>query len=123
LERSDQKELLRQMVERVVVNPAGKAKLELRAPFAYLRDISDQVRDRSAVSGAEGEGKTKTGNVSPAGLSEPQCSDWVLSCGKSRSQSEHFSSNSPLDCIQQIEFPQRTGVVRFIDPNRLLAVR
>ena len=29
-ERSDQKELLHQMVERVVVNPAGKVKLELR---------------------------------------------------------------------------------------------
>jgi hypothetical protein len=47
LERSDQKELLRQMVERVVVNPAGKAKLELRAvrvPARHLRSGTGQKR-------------------------------------------------------------------------------
>ncbi len=44
LTRSDQKELLRLMVERVVVNPEGKVRLELRAPFGYLHDISERMR-------------------------------------------------------------------------------
>jgi hypothetical protein len=53
LERSDQKELLRQMIERVVVNSDGKAALELRAPFTYLKDISDQMRRVGTVSGVK----------------------------------------------------------------------
>ena len=40
LERSDQKELLRLMVEKVVVDAEGKVRLELYAPFAYLYEIS-----------------------------------------------------------------------------------
>ncbi len=43
LERSDQKELLRLMVEKVVVDAEGKVRLELRAPFAYLYEISERV--------------------------------------------------------------------------------
>jgi site-specific DNA recombinase len=84
LERSDQKELLRQMVERVVVNPAGKAKVELRAPFAYLSDISNQVRGSGAVSGCEDGSETQTGSESAAGSGNTQCSDWVLFCGENR---------------------------------------
>jgi len=34
LERSDQKQLLRYMVERVLIDPAGQIRLELCAPFA-----------------------------------------------------------------------------------------
>ncbi len=44
LERKDQKELLRQVVSRVVVNDAGNVSLELRTPFAYLRDLTDKTR-------------------------------------------------------------------------------
>lgn len=44
LERSEQKELLRQAVERVVVNEAGTVTLEMRTPFAYLRDLADEIR-------------------------------------------------------------------------------
>jgi len=43
LERSDQKELLLHMVERVIIDPEGIIRLELRTPFAYLQDISDKV--------------------------------------------------------------------------------
>jgi DNA invertase Pin-like site-specific DNA recombinase len=78
LERSDQKELLRQMVERVVVNSDGKATLELRAPFTYLKDISDQMRRVGTVSGVKNSGKTKTSLVSSAGSRRSNCSDWVL---------------------------------------------
>ena len=38
LERKNQKELLRQVISRVVVNETGNVSLELRTPFAYLHD-------------------------------------------------------------------------------------
>ncbi len=38
-ERSDQKELLRHVVSRVVIDNEGTISLELRAPFAYLHNI------------------------------------------------------------------------------------
>lgn len=40
----DQRELLRQMIERVIVDSAGNVRLELRTPFSYLQDVSEQVR-------------------------------------------------------------------------------
>ena len=56
LERGDQKELLRQMVERVVVNPEGTViRLELLPPFAYLDDV------RKRIAGSTAQGKVKTG--------------------------------------------------------------
>ncbi len=46
LGRSDQKELLRQMVERVVVNPEGMIiRLELFPPFYYLRQVIEQAQN------------------------------------------------------------------------------
>jgi hypothetical protein len=35
LERDDQRELLREIVERVIVDPAGNVRLELQTPFPY----------------------------------------------------------------------------------------
>jgi hypothetical protein len=103
------------------LNDAGNVALELRTPFAYLRGLTDEIR---TVKKQRKRGKVKKKTDGNDTVSSPgACSNQLQSCGKSRSQSEHFSSNSPLDCIAQIEFPQRTGVVRFIDPNRLLAVR
>ncbi len=44
LERSQQRELLREIVERVVVNREGKLiRLELLPPFAYINDVSKRV--------------------------------------------------------------------------------
>ncbi len=71
----DQKELLRQLVERVVVNPEGKIRLELRTPFAYLKELSDQVGAEGSEDGA-GLSKTKTNGQNPVG----QCSDWLQVC-------------------------------------------
>ncbi len=81
LDCSDQKELLRHMVERVIVDPAGNTRLELRAPFAYLRDISDEVRGAGKSSG-KGK-KAKTARIS-SGLGSGNCSDNFLSCGENR---------------------------------------
>ena len=43
LSRDDKRELLRQMVERVLVDSDGSVRLVLRTPFSYLREITDQV--------------------------------------------------------------------------------
>lgn len=44
LERSDQKDLLRQIVERVIVDDDGQVILELRTPFGYLNTLVDGIR-------------------------------------------------------------------------------
>lgn len=79
LERSDQKDLLRYMVERVIVDPAGKIRLELCAPFAYLQDITERVR-RGASAISKGR-KAKTASNS-SGLGSGSSSDNFLSCGE-----------------------------------------
>lgn len=82
LERSNQKELLRQMVERVIVDLHGNVRLELRAPFAYLTDIAAQVEGLTVRS--SGLENTKTSKLASAGLCGPSRSDWVLCCGRDR---------------------------------------
>lgn len=82
LSRDDKHELLRQMVERVIIDPEGTIRLELRTPFAYLRDISGTVRgDRGS---SDLSTKAKTDSCVAIGLSSGQCSDSVLSCGEDR---------------------------------------
>ena len=78
LERSDQKELLRHMVERVIIDPEGTIRLELRTPFAYLRDISDKVRGNG--EGSDLRTKAKADSSKAIGLGPGQCSDSVLLC-------------------------------------------
>jgi DNA invertase Pin-like site-specific DNA recombinase len=69
LERSHQKDLLRHIVERVVVDPEGRIiRMELLPPFAYLNTLFHQVTARNTGNDA---GKTKTSQQ--AG----QCSDWL----------------------------------------------
>ena len=74
LERSNQKELLRHMVERVIIDSVGNIQLELRAPFVYLCEISHQINDK----GQDGPlpVNTKTDRF-PIGLSVGACSDTV----------------------------------------------
>lgn len=79
LQRKDQKELLRQMVERVVVNHEGIVRLELRAPFAYLKDLTDEVRTMSERSGVSRE-KKAGGECSPASRVQ-QSSTWFQLSG------------------------------------------
>lgn len=82
LERSNQKELLRHMVERVIIDPEGTIRLELRTPFAYLRDISDTVRGNRGSSTSST--KAKADSIVTIGSSSGQCSVSVLSCGEDR---------------------------------------
>jgi DNA invertase Pin-like site-specific DNA recombinase len=61
LDRGEKKELLRLMVERVIVNTEGKIRLELRAPFAYLNETHQKVR------GGENKNASVTGACSDDG--------------------------------------------------------
>ena len=74
LERGDQKELLRQVIERVVVNAEGRIRLELRTPFVYLKDLTDEIRSVSRREGRRSE--MKTCRIIPASIQE-QCSNWL----------------------------------------------
>ena len=88
LERSDQKELLRLMVEKVVVDPEGKVRLELRPPFAYLQEISERVR----CQGKAGADKTKASECAGS------CSDWILDCGQYRTRTYNPSHVKGVLC-------------------------
>ena len=62
MERSEQKALLREMVERVVVDSEGRVlRLELLPPFSYLRWLTQQIRGKRSRSGV----KTKTAKFPP----------------------------------------------------------
>jgi hypothetical protein len=74
LERSDQNELLRQVVEQVIVNAEGIVKLELQTPFVYLKDLTDEIR---SVNRREGiRPKMKIGGDFSADP-HPECSNWI----------------------------------------------
>ena len=104
---------LRQVIERVIVNAEGIEKLELRTPFAYLKDLTDEIR---SVNRSEGiRPQMKIGGDFSADF-HPGCLNWIqVSWGKC-SQFEHPSlarSNTTFEFIQQITFPQRALLARF----------
>lgn len=80
LQRSDQKELLRQVVERVIVDDDGQVSLELRTPFGYLSTLASDVKRekrRSDKTVKRGHYATKNGEgISPT-VSPEQCSSHV----------------------------------------------
>jgi hypothetical protein len=90
LERSDQKDLLRQMVERVVVNPEGKIiRLELLPPFSYLRHVTERVQNSG---GGAVEGKQN------ASAKAGTCSDYVQSGDPGRIRTYGTWLKRPLFC-------------------------
>jgi len=110
LQRKDQKELLRQVVHRVVVNDAGNVSLELRTPFAYLRDLTDEIK---AVSTGRKGGKAEKRTGSPETAGSPgACSSQLQSCGEKRNLSEQSSSLNRSTFIQRIQFPYHAHLVR-----------
>ena len=105
LERGDQKELLRQVVHRVVVNDAGNVSLELRTPFAYLRELTDEIRNVSEQRKRR-KTVTKNGGAVPA-VSSGACSNLLQSCWGKWNQVEHPHHLNTLYFTNRIEFPQR----------------
>ena len=76
LQRSDQKELLRQVVERVIVDDDGQVSLELRTPFGYLNTlVSDIKREkrRSEKTVKRGRKATKNGEGNSPTVSPELC--------------------------------------------------
>jgi DNA invertase Pin-like site-specific DNA recombinase len=62
LERDRQNKLLREMVKRVVVNPEGTIlRMELLPPFAYLKEVTDRVRQESEDPGRNGKTSMEAG--------------------------------------------------------------
>jgi DNA invertase Pin-like site-specific DNA recombinase len=85
LERSDQKELLRHVVSRVVIDNEGIISLELRAPFAYLQNINDELRKgQQAQEDNLANSEKKTGEDDFTGFPKTECSLTILSCGEDR---------------------------------------
>ena len=96
LERKDQKELLRQVVSRVVVNDAGSISLELRTPFAYLRDLTDEIR---TVKTQRRRGKTGKKNGRPESAVLPgACSSQLQSYWGGRIRTYECRIQSPEPC-------------------------
>ncbi|MBZ0303440.1 MAG: recombinase family protein [Anaerolineae bacterium] len=83
LERNDQKELLRHMISRVVIDHEGSISLELRSPFSYLQDITKRIQ-YGAVEENQGCSKKKTGEVVFTGVPRTECSLTALCCGEDR---------------------------------------
>lgn len=88
----DQKDLLREIVERVVVDPSGKViRLELLPPFSYLHQLSEKFNGRENCNIRGGKTKTST----KAGL----CSTKVASGGGVENRTRvyrnrHYASTS-----------------------------
>ncbi|MBE2271880.1 MAG: recombinase family protein, partial [Anaerolinea sp.] len=68
LEVSAQRELLLHMVRQVVVNTDGEIVLELNAPFAYLKDLSDRAKRGQRVNPSEMQ--------TSSAFEGAGCSDW-----------------------------------------------
>jgi hypothetical protein len=95
LERDDQRELLREMVERVIVDPAGNVRLELQTPFSYLQDLSKQVRNCGGETSSSLENKTTSKDAGRNGL---ECSNQVLLSWEGRTRTYNLGLQRPLLC-------------------------
>jgi hypothetical protein len=110
LERADQKELLRQVVQQVIVNAEGTIRLELRAPFAYLKELTDEIREVSSrLEGNERETKTDSLRTVRDGTN---CSSWLQECWNNRNLSEQSPDLHRSVFIQRIQFPYHAHLVR-----------
>lgn len=78
LEVSAQRELLLHMVRQVVVNTDGEIVLELNAPFAYLKDLSDRAKRGQRANPSEMQ--------TSSAFEGAGCSDWLQSVSTARTR-------------------------------------
>jgi hypothetical protein len=91
LSRGDQKELLRNVVERVVVNTEGEIeRVDLLPPFAYLREVCEKVSGGEETS--ENLARIETGDVAAT------CSSKVLECDPAGTRTQNLLIKSQLLC-------------------------
>src|SRR5690606_4406309 len=96
LPHPDQKELLRNVVERVVLNPEGKIiRVDWLPPFAYLQEVSEKVSGGRSSSENLAENQT-SGNAGR--------SSGVLDCGHYRTRT--FGSTA-FRCMKHQRFSTR----------------
>jgi hypothetical protein len=84
-----------EMVEWVVVEPAGNVRLELRTPFSYLQDISEQVCNCGRETSSSLEIKTTSKDT---GRTEPECSHQVLSSRGGKTRTHNLSIWNRMHC-------------------------
>ncbi len=90
LEVSAQRELLLHMVRQVVVNTDGEIVLELNAPFAYLKDLSDRAKRGQRVNPSEMQ--------TSSAFEGAGCSDWLQSGSTTWIRTKNLPVNSRLLC-------------------------
>jgi coenzyme F420-reducing hydrogenase gamma subunit len=96
------KQLLREIVERVVVNAEGEIlRIELLPPFTYLTNLSQQMQVVEDGNWARNE-KTSV----CAG-----CSTCATLCVPDGIQSEHLASKTTSQFLQQLIFPQSAALL------------
>jgi hypothetical protein len=91
------------MVKRVVVKVDGEIVLELRAPFAYLKDLSDRARRER-----EGIPEMQTSSQYAG------CSDWLQTSSTRWIREEHLNEDQVAAFFLSITFPQRDQLTRFM---------
>lgn len=110
LQRSDQKELLRQVVERVIVDDDGQVTLELRSPFAYLNALVDDIR-RANISAAKtvkrGRKATKNGEGVSLTVSPEQCSNHAQFVSTICTHTEPSGRSVLSHFLSSIAYPKR----------------
>jgi hypothetical protein len=89
------KQPIRQMIERVIIDSAGNVRLELRTPFSYLQDIMDQV---CSCCGENNNSLETTTTNKNAGRGEPECSTQVLSIWEGRTRTCNLWNQNPVLC-------------------------
>jgi len=108
LEVSARRELLLHMVKQVVVNTDGEIVLELNAPFAYLKDLSDRAK-RSG----ENPAKMQTSGASDSA----GCSDCVQRVSTAWFKLEQLHGERIARFFPVITFPQREQCARYSTVN------
>ena len=100
-----QRDILKQMVKRIIINPEGRiTRIELKPPFNYL--------DTLAKGGQNG----KRGTGSSAGTKKTSIIDTgsfhITRSDPNRTQSEHFPKEKTATFLQQLIFPQSAKLAR-----------
>lgn len=95
----------------MIVNADGTIRLERRAPFAYLKELTDEMREVSSRLEGNGRG-TKTDSRETV-RDGADYSSWLHDSWEDKSLSEPSSAYSLPEFLQHIAFPQRAHLARF----------
>lgn len=107
MEHTQKKELLINVVERVVVNLEGEIeRVDLLPPFAYLYEICEKVQDGEETS--ENASETQTGDMVAT------CSSQVLLGEPPNTQNEplvpHINIENFAQYVELTAYPQRSAL-------------